>query len=69
MYATNVARIEKHNAEALAGQHTWTQGVNKFADLMPAEFSVSDVRTVPRGGDTCCRSSARARGLETDCCR
>jgi len=39
IYAANVAKIEKHNAEAAQGLHTWTQGVNKFTDLMPAEFT------------------------------
>ena len=38
IYAANVFKIEAHNAEATAGQHTWTMGVNKFADLTAAEF-------------------------------
>ena len=33
IFAANVAKIEKHNAEAAAGKHTWTQGVNQFTDL------------------------------------
>ena len=41
IYAANVAKIEAHNAEAAQGKHTWTMGVNKFADILPAEFSVS----------------------------
>ena len=41
VFASNVAKIETHNAEAAAGKHTWTMGVNKFADQMPEEFSVS----------------------------
>jgi cathepsin L len=39
IFSANVAKIEKHNSEAAAGLHTWTMGVNKFADLMPEEFS------------------------------
>jgi C1A family cysteine protease len=38
VYSANVAKIEAHNAEAAAGKHTWTMGVNKFADMMPEEF-------------------------------
>ena len=49
IYAANVAKIEKHNAEAAQGMHTWTQGVNKFTDLMPAEFTVRvNARSSPR---------------------
>jgi cathepsin L/KDEL-tailed cysteine endopeptidase len=38
IFAANVARIEKHNSEAAAGKHSWTMGVNSFADMMPEEF-------------------------------
>ena len=34
IYDQNVAKIEEHNA----GNHTWTMGVNKFADLTAEEF-------------------------------
>ena len=37
VFAANVAKIEKHNAEAAAGLHTFTMGVNKFADMLPEE--------------------------------
>lgn len=33
-YDMNVARIEKHNAEG----HSWTMGVNKFADWSDDEW-------------------------------
>ena len=34
IYDQNIAKIEEHNA----GNHTWTMGVNKFADLTAEEF-------------------------------
>jgi C1A family cysteine protease len=41
VFAANVAKIEKHNAEAAAGLHTWTQGVNQFTDLTADEFKAT----------------------------
>jgi C1A family cysteine protease len=38
IYAANVAKITQHNAEAAAGEHTWTMGVNKFSDMTADEF-------------------------------
>jgi len=40
IYNANVAAIQKHNAEAAAGLHTWTQGVNKFTDMSADEFKM-----------------------------
>ena len=37
-YAANKAYINKHNAEADAGQHTFRLGVNKYADMTNDEF-------------------------------
>jgi len=34
VFAANVAKIQKHNGEG----HSWTMGVNKFADLTGEEF-------------------------------
>lgn len=34
IFAANVAKIAKHNAEG----HSWTMAVNKFADMTPEEF-------------------------------
>jgi len=34
IFAANVAKVEKHNSEG----HSWTMGVNKFADLTGEEF-------------------------------
>jgi len=34
IYLANLKKIQMHNA----GNHTWTMGVNQFADLTPTEF-------------------------------
>jgi len=39
VFANNLAFIEKHNAEADQGLHTFTVGINEYADLTVAEFS------------------------------
>jgi len=41
IYNANVAAIQKHNAEAAAGLHTWTMGVNKFTDMSADEFKMA----------------------------
>merc|ERR1711872_1171535 len=38
IFAANLERIEKHNAEHAEGKHTYWLGVNQFADLTNAEF-------------------------------
>jgi len=37
-FAGNLQKIAKHNKEAAEGKHTYTLGVNKFADLTEAEW-------------------------------
>jgi len=37
-FADNLGKIAKHNKEAAEGKHTYTLGVNKFADLTEAEW-------------------------------
>jgi len=38
IFANNLNFIEKHNAEHALGLHTYTVGVNQFADLTNEEF-------------------------------
>ena len=38
MFAENLNLIQKHNAEEALGLHTFTLGVNEFADLTNEEF-------------------------------
>jgi len=38
IFANNLKFIEKHNAEHALGLHTFTVGINKFADLTNEEF-------------------------------
>jgi cathepsin L len=35
-----LAFVEKHNTEAAAGAHTFTVGINEYADLTVEEFKV-----------------------------
>lgn len=37
-FADNLRKIAKHNKETAEGKHTYTLGVNKFADLTEAEW-------------------------------
>jgi len=37
-FAGNLQKIAKHNKEAAEGKHTYTLGINKFADLTEAEW-------------------------------
>merc|ERR1712018_870080 len=37
-FADNLEKIAKHNKEAAEGKHTYTLGVNKFADLTEQEW-------------------------------
>ncbi len=34
IFEKNFKNIEKHNAEAKEGKHTFTQKINKFADMV-----------------------------------
>jgi len=43
-FQANLDIISKHNAEAAQGVHTFTLGVNQFADLTLAEFSATYLR-------------------------
>merc|ERR1712145_10821 len=38
VFADNLKTIAKHNAEEALGLHTFTMGVNKFADMTHEEF-------------------------------
>merc|ERR1719410_273413 len=38
VFISNLKLIQKHNAEHALGLHTYTLGVNKFADLTSEEF-------------------------------
>merc|ERR1712227_487156 len=38
VFADNLEKIAKHNKEAAEGKHTYTLGVNKFADLTEQEW-------------------------------
>ena len=40
-FASNLEYIAKHNDEAAEGKHTFTLGVNKFADLTHEEYVAS----------------------------
>ena len=37
-FANNLEYINKHNEEAAQGKHTFTLGVNKYADLTNEEY-------------------------------
>ena len=37
-FAGNLQKIFKHNKEAAEGKHTYTLGINKFADLTEQEW-------------------------------
>jgi len=39
VFSDNVRKIEKHNAEARRGLHSFTMAINQFADLTEEEFS------------------------------
>jgi hypothetical protein len=38
VFAANVAKVQAHNAEYLAGRVGWTMAVNGFADMTASEF-------------------------------
>jgi len=39
IYLDNKKKIEQHNAEYLAGEHTFSLGINQFADMLTSEVS------------------------------
>ena len=41
MFKDNLEYINKHNEEAAQGKHTFTLGVNKFADITHTEWQKS----------------------------
>merc|ERR1711962_1260967 len=54
IFAANLERIEKHNAEHAEGKHTYWLGINQFADLTNAEFVDlhTDYSAVPSSMET-----------------
>merc|ERR1711887_183275 len=58
IFAANLERIEKHNAEHAEGKHSYWLGVNQFADLTNDEFvdlhtgfrAVGDMETADLSG-------------------
>jgi C1A family cysteine protease len=44
VFQDNLEFINTHNAEAAAGKHTFTVGINQFADLTLAEFKAAYLR-------------------------
>merc|ERR1712141_576360 len=49
-FADNLDKIAKHNKEAAEGKHTYTLGVNKFADLTEEEWRESLTLNVVKEG-------------------
>nr|AET71138.1 cysteine peptidase isoform b [Sphenophorus levis] len=50
IFRENLRKIEAHNAEYKQGIHSYTQGINKFADMTRAEFKAmlaTQVKTKP----------------------
>lgn len=48
IFANNLKFIEKHNAEHALGLHTFTVGINKFADLTNEEFIKEYTGVIPK---------------------
>merc|ERR1711970_309774 len=48
IFANNLRFIEKHNAEHALGLHTFTVGINKFADLTNEEFIQQFTGEIPK---------------------
>ncbi|XP_066258784.1 cathepsin L-like [Euwallacea similis] len=46
IFQENVKKIVEHNKKFQAGEETWSQGLNQFADLTHEEFSKSYLRGV-----------------------
>ena len=49
-FSDNLDKIAKHNKEAAEGKHTYTLGVNKFADLTEEEWRESLTLNVVKEG-------------------
>ena len=49
-FSENLDKIAKHNKEAAEGKHTYTLGVNKFADLTEEEWRESLTLNVVKEG-------------------
>ena len=47
IFAFNLEKINKHNEEYAAGVHTYTMGVNQFADLTGDEFKAMYTTRMP----------------------
>lgn len=47
VFAANLAKINKHNEEYAAGEHTWMMGVNHLCDLTHEEFMERNKLKVP----------------------
>ena len=58
VFARNMKFIEKHNAEANVGLHSFTVGINKFADQTPEEFFRSYRGPVPSPNVTIIQSAS-----------
>merc|ERR1711973_636575 len=51
IFANNLKFIEKHNAEHALGLHSFTVGINKFADLTNEEFIEQYTGVIPSSLD------------------
>ena len=49
-FANNLELIKKHNKEAAEGKHTYTLGVNKFADMTNEEWRQSLTLNIVKEG-------------------
>merc|ERR1711962_1337716 len=47
IFAANLAKIDQHNKEHANGEHSWTMGVNQFADLTHDEFMAMNTLSIP----------------------
>merc|ERR1712011_77659 len=47
IFAANLAKINQHNVEHANGEHSWTMGVNQFADLTHDEFMAMNTLSIP----------------------
>ena len=45
IFEQNLLHIEKHNEEASQGMHSYTLGINQFADMTQDEFVTSRIST------------------------
>ena len=69
VFADNLRKIEKHNAEAASGLHSYTMGINKFADMTNEEFLskfTSSQKTTKKGMSERKYDSSQITYNETD---